>query len=47
MFAARYGHLEVVKLLLEHNAEVEWKDRRGEYLYSSSLLSKIVYAGLT
>ena len=31
MFAAKNGHLEVVKLLLENNADVQAKDNYGEY----------------
>ena len=30
MCAAEYGHLEVVKLLLEHNADVQAKDNEGK-----------------
>ena len=33
MYAAKYGHQEVVKLLLEHNADVEAKDNDGRYYY--------------
>ena len=31
MFAAQDGKLEVVKLLLEHNADVQAKDNEGKY----------------
>ena len=30
MYAAEYGHLEVVKILLEHGANIEAKDNDGE-----------------
>ena len=31
MIAANKGHLEVIKLLLENNADVQAKDNNGEY----------------
>ena len=33
MYAAEYGHLEVVKILLEHDADVQAKDDGGKYRY--------------
>ena len=38
MYAARNGKLEVVKLLLEHNADVQAKSNTGEYLTSFIIL---------
>ena len=31
MFAAKNGDIEVIKLLLEHNADVQAKDNEGKY----------------
>ena len=31
MYAAENGHLEVVKILLEHDADLQAKDNEGKY----------------
>ena len=43
MFAAKNGDLDVVKILLEHNADVQAKGSDGEYqcLFSNQIIEFI------